>query len=232
MNDTYPRRVYTILVVDDDEHFRNAYRRLLGMLRLIDSHESFKILEASHGSEALAILQKTPVDCVLLDYQMPGGNGGDWLAAFQKVVPHLPVVMLTGVGNEAVAVRTMREGAADYLVKGNINLEQIERAILNAIHKLEARKLMADAERRRVMIESLGAACHNLGQPMTVIQSCLDLMKTKERSPEMQGMIDTCLVAAAKVADVLHRLQNVTNYHTEPYLARKPESPDRDIIAL
>ncbi len=78
-------------------------------------------------------------------------------------------------------------------------------------------------EQQRVMVETVGAACHHLGQPATVIGVYLDLMKKKEVSPEMQRLISECQLAAADVSGILHRLQGVARYETEPYLAaRKP----------
>lgn len=74
------------------------------------------------------------------------------------------------------------------------------------------------AEQRRVMDETVGAACHHLGQPATVIRVYLDLMRKAEVSPEMRGMIQECQSAAEEVVQVLHRLQGVDEYKTEPYL--------------
>jgi signal transduction histidine kinase len=81
-------------------------------------------------------------------------------------------------------------------------------------------KELLQSEQQRVMVETVGAACHHLGQPATVIAGYLDLMRKKETSPELQGMIDECQAAAADVHNVLHRLQDVARYQAEPYLLR------------
>lgn len=83
------------------------------------------------------------------------------------------------------------------------------------------------AEQQRVMVETVGAACHHLGQPATVIGVYLDLMKKKEVSPEMQRLIAECQLAAADVSGVLHRLQGVARYETEPYLSPRKAGPPR-----
>ena len=83
----------------------------------------------------------------------------------------------------------------------------------------EQSKALVQAEQQRVMAETVGAACHHLGQPATVIRVYLDIMKKAEVSPEMQGMIQECQSAAEEVAQVLKRLQGVDRYKTEPYLA-------------
>lgn len=80
-------------------------------------------------------------------------------------------------------------------------------------------RALVQAAQQKVMEETVGAACHHLGQPATVIRVYLDLMRKAEVSPEMQGMIQECQAAAEEVANVLNRLQGVGTYKTEPYLS-------------
>lgn len=85
---------------------------------------------------------------------------------------------------------------------------------------------LVQAEQQRVMIETLGAACHHLGQPATVIRVYLEMMQKKEASPEIQRMIEECQQAAESVSEILRRLQGVAKYQTEPYLpSRSGDDP-------
>jgi len=88
-------------------------------------------------------------------------------------------------------------------------------------------KALLQAEQQRVMTETVGAACHHLGQPATIIRGYLDLMKRAEVSPEMQAMIQECQAATEEVATVLYRLKEVGKYETEPYLQVKEERAGR-----
>ena len=88
------------------------------------------------------------------------------------------------------------------MVKGSITPETLLRTVLNAVQKIQMRLALEkqraglmEAERQRVMLESLGAACHHLGQPATVITAYLHLMKDSETSPERMVMIKNCLEA-------------------------------------
>lgn len=83
------------------------------------------------------------------------------------------------------------------------------------------------AEQQRVMIETVGAACHHLGQPATIIRGYLDLMKRAEVSPEMRAMIQECQAATEDVATILSRLKGVGQYETEPYLKARDERVGR-----
>jgi hypothetical protein len=88
-------------------------------------------------------------------------------------------------------------------------------------------KALVHAEQQRVMVETVGAACHHLGQPATIIRVYLDLMKKQEPSPELQRMIQECQLAAEDVAAILHRLQGVAQYQTVPYRPGEPEAATR-----
>jgi signal transduction histidine kinase len=79
-------------------------------------------------------------------------------------------------------------------------------------------RALVQAEQQRVMSETVGAACHHLGQPATIIRGYLDLMKRAEVSPEMKAMIQECQAATEEVATVLSRLKGVGQYETEIYL--------------
>ena len=215
-------------------------RRLFHLVR--DDDTRFAVLDAAGGEDAMRILGNEKVDCVLMDYQMPGGDGIEWIQRMLEANPNTAVIMVTGLGNEHVAVEAMKRGAADYLVKGTITPETLLRTVLNAVQKArmklaleKQREKLMEAERQRVMLESLGAACHHLGQPATVVTTYLHLMKDMETSPERMEMIDNCLVAVNALVDILHKLQKVSTYRTEPYFRREDgdgSATGADIIAI
>lgn len=99
----------------------------------------------------------------------------------------------------------------------------------------EQSKARLHAEQQRVMTETVGAACHHLGQPATIIRGYLDLMKRAEVSPEMRAMIQECQAATEDVATILSRLKGVGQYETEPYLKARDERvgrPDERILKI
>lgn len=74
-----------------------------------------------------------------------------------------------------------------------------------------------EAERHRVMIESLGTACHYIGQPATVLRAYLNLLKKESLSAEAKDKIDECVNAAESIADILDKLRQISRYRTVPY---------------
>ncbi len=217
------RSKITLLLVDDDALFRAGTRRLFW---IVQETLQLHILEAGDGAQALRLVAEQPVDCMLLDNQMPGGLGLDWIPEILATAPDLAIVMITGGGDERTAVEAMKKGAMDYLVKGNMTAESLQRALANALEKVEMRKTLArqsavliDAERQRVMIESLAAVCHHVGQPATVVYTILQMMAKWDLPPDQKQMWQDALVSAESLVDDIHRLQAISEYRTVPYLA-------------
>ena len=86
------------------------------------------------------------------------------------------------------------------------------------------------AERTRVMLESLGAACHHLGGPATVVQTSLRGLEqiTGDSDAAVKDLVKKGLKAAAQIGDILHKLNMVNEYRTETL----PGSAGTKIIAI
>jgi signal transduction histidine kinase len=124
-----------ILIVDDSPEDREVYKRMLAQ----DREHSYEFLEADLGEEGLRMAQEERPDCLLLDYKLPDVDGLEFLSRLtdQKL---LPVIVLTGQGNEAVAVEAMKGGAQDYLLKGAVVRDRLQHAVHNAIEKVALRR--------------------------------------------------------------------------------------------
>jgi signal transduction histidine kinase len=85
--------------------------------------------------DALQSLKEKPIDLVLLDLSLPDAQGLDTLARVREAAPDLPIVIMTGLNDESMAVEAVRRGAQDYLVKGQADSRAVIRAILYAIER-------------------------------------------------------------------------------------------------
>jgi signal transduction histidine kinase len=123
-----------ILIVDDSPEDREVYRRLL----LQAPEHRYELLETELGEEGLRLACEEAPDCLLLDYRLPDVDGLEFLERLRKEWkgPLLPVIVLTGQGNESVAVEAMKGGAQDYLLKGAISRQSLQKAVRNAIEKV------------------------------------------------------------------------------------------------
>jgi len=126
-------------------------------------------------------------------------------------------------------LRTMAEGQYPdkiQLIGQESDIEVIEKYLNLLVFQTQAkiaiieqqREIVLHAERNRVMIESLGAACHHLGQPTCMLTSYLDMINVAETDPEKKKLLNECVAAAGEIADILHKLQQITTYRTEDYL--------------
>lgn len=110
-----------ILLVDDNEEFRRFFASVM------QDEFNHRVVAAASGFEALEILRsgRAFFDVIFLDYFMPGMSGLEVLQSMNDEGIRIPVVVLTGAGNEAVAVEAMKLGAYDYLRKENIDIPHL-----------------------------------------------------------------------------------------------------------
>ncbi|MFD1875168.1 ATP-binding protein [Hymenobacter bucti] len=183
-----------ILIIEDNEADRCLYRRYLAPSGA--EPLELELEEASSGEEGLALFAARPPDCVLLDYQLPDTDGLVLLAQLQGLCPAhtLCVVMVTGRGNEQLAVRALLNGALDYLVKQQFDPFMLRKTVWHAIERNEARQ----------------HAAHFHGQLHTINQqlraSLLDLTASQQ---QVQAQ-NLCLHTANQ--QLIHSNQNLDNF--------------------
>jgi diguanylate cyclase (GGDEF)-like protein len=132
-----------ILICDDDPADRKLVRTYLQQI----TGREIVLLEAGHTEEIQSALDRGRIDLVLMDNQMPGKSGMEWLAEIAKK-QLAPVVMLTGSGTEEIVAQAFQEGAVGYLPKGNLSQEKLSNIIDVALDKwTRLQQAMADKEK-------------------------------------------------------------------------------------
>jgi DNA-binding NtrC family response regulator len=114
----------TLLVVDDDSQIQL-------LLKLFFESKGLRVILAGSGEEALELLPRKPV-LVVMDINMPGINGVDALKRMKQINRSLPVIMISGGGDEALANEALKSGAYDYISKP-FNLEYLETVVLTKV---------------------------------------------------------------------------------------------------
>ena len=109
--------------------------QLLRLMFLKERRGSFELTHLQRMSEAIDHLVKHRVDIVLLDLGLPDGRGLDTLRLAHSAAPGVPLIVLTGLDDEALAAQAMKEGAQDYLIKGQIETRALPRALRHAIER-------------------------------------------------------------------------------------------------
>lgn len=100
----------TVLLIDDDGEMRTLLRDFL-------TREGHRVIEESSGEGAIASAELERVDVVVLDKEMPGIGGFDFLSFIRRRCPEIPVILITAFGGPRVAEEAFRRGATRYLEK-------------------------------------------------------------------------------------------------------------------
>jgi signal transduction histidine kinase/DNA-binding NarL/FixJ family response regulator len=144
MTDPKPIKV---LHIDDDEAFLEMFRKTYG--------DQFEIVSVNGGNDVPEIVSREMPDALVLDFELPGRNGLELLAAIKEKHPSMPVIFYTGQGNEEIARQAFNEGATDYFVKRASDFAQKEK-LVNSIRKaLEKQAVEEELEEKQAMLEGI-----------------------------------------------------------------------------
>lgn len=133
-------------------------------------------------ADARVALEEWPADVVLLDLTLPDGRGLDSLAAVRAAAPELPVVVMTGLADDTVALRALQAGAQDYLVKGRDGGGAIRRAVRHAVER--QRLVSAARQATNLRDEVLAVVSHDLRNPLGTIGMCAQALG----DPELESL--------------------------------------------
>jgi DNA-binding NtrC family response regulator len=124
-----------ILVIDDDPDYREILRELV-------EAKGHTVLEAGGADEGMRVYLSERVDCVISDLMMPEKNGLELLKEMKMVRPDTLFIMITGYPTIETAVRAMKQGAYDYLMKP-VEMDQLAGVLNRALGTLELKRSMA-----------------------------------------------------------------------------------------
>lgn len=210
---------FRVIIIDDDEIDRMAARRVLEQLPLRVSIEEF-----GSGETGLERLLLGDVDCVLLDYSLPGFSGFEVLARLDAAKVDVPVIMMTGVdGDEQLIVEALRNGAYDYLSKSKLQVATLWskiravrrlhgarsqiRAAQIKLHTTIAQLRQAVAARDSV----LAVVSHDLRGPLNNIQLSLALLEAEDPTARRMA-IDSIGRAVSRSNRLISDLLDVSQF--------------------
>ncbi|MGZ3838606.1 MAG: sigma-54-dependent transcriptional regulator [Flavisolibacter sp.] len=127
-----------VLIIDDEERLRTLLARLLKL-------EGYTIGEAGNLKTANRYIDTEDPDVVLCDVKLPDGNGVDFVTEIRKKHPHLEIILLTAYGNIPDAIQAMKNGAFDYITKGDDNNKVIP-LLSKALEKIQLQKRVQQLE--------------------------------------------------------------------------------------
>jgi two-component system, sensor histidine kinase and response regulator len=138
-----------ILVVDDDDVDREKFRRLA-----VRGGLEVEITDAVSGAEALRLTGETQFDVIVVDYRLGDTTGIDLIRAIKERDERpLPIIMVTGLGDERIAVSAIREGVHEYLTKATLTAAEVAQTVASALRRVELERKVAEANAAREMAE-------------------------------------------------------------------------------
>jgi len=216
----------TILIIDDNPDDREFYCDCL-----TSGKGSYHFFEASTAREGLRLFIEYSPDLVLLDYLLPDQNGLSLIHDLHRERDRVvPIIMLTGAGNEEVAVEALKAGVVDYIVKDHVNSETMQKVVGNAIEKANLenelithqinlelantglRKHQRALEEKNNELKKISEAkgiflstmSHEIRTPMSAILGFTDLLIEKEDNYEKLEFLDLIKVSGQGLVCIIN----------------------------
>ncbi|MEJ0058739.1 MAG: ATP-binding protein [Terricaulis sp.] len=202
------------LILDDSASERHIMAHVLS-----DVFPGADIHQCGDAAAARDLCATTSFDCILLDYNMPQMDGITFAEQIRAIHPHVPLVLVTGVGDEMLVSQALRSGISDYIPKARINPESIQRTIERAIKSCA---LTRTIEEQRDELENFAyALAHDFKQPIRQIRTFTQLISAQigdEGKESVQQHLDFLNQAARRLSDLVDVMSQYTLLNQPPEL--------------
>ena len=128
-----------ILIIDDEHRLRTLLKRIISL-------EGFTVHEAGDLRSANRVLQREQIDVILCDVHLPDGSGVEFIKRSKSEFPHIELILITAYGNIGEGIQAMKNGAFDYITKGDDN-DKIIPLINKANEKVNLQKRLNKLEK-------------------------------------------------------------------------------------
>jgi signal transduction histidine kinase len=220
-----------VLLVEDNA----GDARLLREMFTTERPGSIALTHLMRLSEALVHLAKGGVDIVLLDMGLPDGHGLDTVRRVRVVAPDVPLIVLTGLDDEALAAEAMKEGAQDYLIKGQIENRALPRALRHAIerHRMQAETDHIRTNQLQFKDEFLSHVSHELRSPLTAIYQFVTILQdglAGQVNLEQHQHLEIVLRNVKQLRAMINDLLEVTSLQAGKLLIRLQRTSASDAV--
>ena len=214
-----------ILLVEDNPGDARLLREMLSKQDALD----IELTHVSSMSGAEGHIAKDAVDIILLDLGLPDVQGLGAVRRARAAAPRVPLVVLTGLHDEALAAQVLQEGAQEHLIKGQIETRGLVRAMRYAIERkvmdeallVKEEALFVEKERAQVTLNSIGDAdiCTDISGNITFLNLVAERMTSWSRQ-----------AAEARPTAEVFRMIDAANRETAPNSMEKAVEQDRTVV--
>src|SRR6202158_1982918 len=162
-----------VLLIEDNPGDADLVR-----LRLVESKPDVYVNCVPRLSDALACLEAETPALVLLDLNLPDSHGAETFRRIRQKAPNVPVVILSGQDDPALAMKAVHQGVQDYLVKGDVTSKQLERALRYAVERQGLLRSLEIARKQQLEFKNqfLSHVSHELRTPLTCIHQYVTIL--------------------------------------------------------
>ena len=199
-----------VLLIEDNPGDADLVR-----LRLVEGDSAVDVSCVSRLADGLASMAKEPPSVVLLDLNLPDSHGADTFRRVLEKAPGVPVVILSGQDDEALAMKALHQGVQDYLVKGDITSGHLERAMRYAIERQALLRSLEMSRQQQLEFKNqfLSHVSHELRTPLTCIHQFVTILMdglAGEINPEQRYHLDTVLNSVHQLRAMIRDLLEAT----------------------
>jgi signal transduction histidine kinase len=221
-----------VLIVEDNVGDVRLLREMFGKER----SDSFELTHFLRMSEAEVHLAKGGTDIVLLDMGLPDGHGLDTVRRAHAAAPGVPMIVLTGLDDEALAAEAMKAGAQDYLIKGQIENRALPRALRHAIerHRMQTETDLIRTQQIQFKDEFLSHVSHELRSPLSAIRQFVTILLdglAGELQPEQHEYMGIVLRNVKQLQAMINDLLEVTRVQAGKLMIEPQRTSISDAIA-
>lgn len=209
----------TVLVVDNEPGFASLAGEMLERER-----ESIAAEAATDGAEALAILERRGVDCIVSDYEMPEMTGLELLERVREGGPDLPFILFTGRGSEEIASEAIAAGVTQYLQKesGEEQYALLANQITNAVAQYRTETELRESERR---YERTLTTLHETTRDLMRAETKAEIYRAAVETA--REILDVAVAAAYAFEPTAGALERATSTRRSPELGDLAETFER-----
>jgi len=150
MPESYKQNISILLVEDNRGDARLIHEMLVDQKQKSSSSVVYSLHWVTSLKDAFAVISDSEFDIIMLDLSLSDSKGYATFISLKEKAGDTPIIVMSGLDDETVAVKAVKEGAQDYLVKGTVNSDLLVRSMLYAVERkkleLEKKKLISDLE--------------------------------------------------------------------------------------
>ena len=195
-----------VLVIEDNPGDADLLR-----LRLVEGKSAVDVTCVNRLSEGLAKLKLKSPNLILLDLNLPDSQGAETFRKILEQAPDVPVVILSGHDDEALAIKALHQGVQDYLVKGAISSASLDRAMRYAVERQALLRSLEMSRKQQLEFKNqfLSHVSHELRTPLTCIHQYVTILAdglAGEVNPDQRDHLKTILKSVNQLVAMVRDL--------------------------